>query len=85
VPLAGRSLQIPFLIVGCGGHGNQTVAPAPTAGTGGVSYDASYKGYGYALAEVSKTRLQIQFFSVDATAKKLIDTVTVDLTNNKVI
>jgi Calcineurin-like phosphoesterase len=63
VAFGGKTLSIPYIVSGCGGHGDQNVA-SPKSG-GNPTYDFAYKGWGYTRIEVTSQALGIKSFSVD--------------------
>jgi hypothetical protein len=75
----GGARQIPFFVVGCGGHGDQPVTAANGQRTGDLRFDASYRGYGYALISVSAQNVKFAFYSVANDARQSVDEVTLDL------
>jgi hypothetical protein len=85
----GKELQIPYLIYGCLGHGGQTVSPKFPLTQNDQTYEFGYKGWGYALAEVTDKTLTLIAYGVDwdvkqMAVKKQVDKVTVDLSKNTV-
>jgi 3',5'-cyclic AMP phosphodiesterase CpdA len=79
VRFGGRSLQIPFVVSGCGGHGGQAVAPAPPHKAGNPVYEFSYQGWGYTTLTVTASSMTITSHGVDAGTNRVIDTVRVGL------
>ena len=89
VPFGGQVLQIPYLIYGCLGHGGQAVSPKFPLTQNDQTYEFGYKGWGYALVEVTAGTLTLTAYSVDWDAnqkavKKPIDKVTVNLADHTV-
>jgi hypothetical protein len=79
------TMQIPYLVVGTGGISDQAVQKATGQRTGDHVYEKSFKGFGYALVEASKTSLKATMFEVNTStkAKALFDSVSVNLTTNR--
>lgn len=76
--------ETPFLVVGCGGHGDQAVLPATGMRTGDHRFDASYQGHGYALVSVTKTTIKVDFYSVNQNVRTLKDSMLLDLTTQTI-
>jgi hypothetical protein len=85
--LAGRALQIPYLVVGTGGINDQAVPPATGRKTGDHTFVKSLKGYGYLLVEVSAASIHATMFAVDPNthARSKLEDFTVDLSRNTVV
>lgn len=81
VTVAGRQMEIPYVVVGTGGINDQAVKPATGAKTGDHIYVSSFKGYGYMLVEVSAERITGTVFTVDPNtqAKTQFEQFTVNL------
>jgi hypothetical protein len=79
VQLAGRSIQIPYIVTGCGGHGGQTVEPVPIHKSGNPVYEFSYKGWGYTALHITPNQMTITSHGVDPSSSQVIDTVSVRL------
>ena len=79
------TMQIPYLVVGTGGISDQAVQKATGQRTGDHVYEKSFKGFGYALVEASKTSLKATMFEVNTStkAKALFDSVSVNLATNR--
>jgi hypothetical protein len=86
VTIAGRQMEIPYVVVGTGGINDQAVPPATGAKTGDHTYVSSFKGYGYMLVEVSTGAITGTVFEVDPTtqAKTQFEKFTVDLQTSTV-
>lgn len=84
--LAGKALQIPYLVIGTGGINDQAVPPASGQKIGDHTFVKSLKGYGYVLLEVSATSIHATMFAVDPNthAKSIFETFSIDLTHNTV-
>jgi len=81
---ASLDLQVPFLVVGCGGHGDQPVQPASHQRQGDLKYEMSYRGYGYSLIAASASKLDVTFYSVANGAKHQTDAFSLDLASSRV-
>jgi hypothetical protein len=82
VPFGGRTLQIPYIVVGTGGINDQTVPVATGAQTGDHIFVKSRQGYGYLLITVTATTVTAKMVAVSSTApptRSDFDQVTVDL------
>ncbi len=79
VTFGGKTLKIPYVVTGCGGHGGQTVAPSPGAAGANPHYDFGYKGWGYTTVTITPTALVITSRGVAQEAVQQIDTVTFTL------
>lgn len=86
VTAGGKTVQIPYVVVGTGGINDQAVKPATGARTGDHIYVSSFKGYGYMLVEVSPATITGTAYTVDQSsgAKTLFETFTVDLVHSTV-
>ncbi len=84
--LAGRSLQIPYIVAGTGGINDQAVPAATGQKTGDHIFVKSLKGYGYLLLEVSSSTIHGTMFAVDpgTHARSTFETFAVDLARNTV-
>jgi predicted phosphodiesterase len=84
--LAGRSLQIPYIVAGTGGINDQAVPAATGQKTADHIFVKSLKGYGYLLLEVSVTTIRGTMFAVDPNthARSTFETFAVDLARNTV-
>ena len=80
-------MQIPYLIVGCGGRGTIAVGQATGARDGDHSFDSSLVGFGYLTVTANAQNLTLFLTEVDATgAKKPFDKrIVVDLITNQII
>jgi len=79
VQFGGKSVQIPYVVSGCGGHGGQAVAPVAANRGGNPVYEFSYQGWGYTTLTVTGTSMTISSHGVDTGTNKVIDTVRVGL------
>jgi hypothetical protein len=84
--LQGRALEIPYLVAGTGGIGEQPVPEATGAVTGDHTYVRSRKGYGYLLVTATAGTIAAKFIAVDPEkrTKLAFDQVTVTLATGKV-
>jgi hypothetical protein len=85
VSLAGRPMEIPYIVAGTGGISDQAVPAATGARTGDHPFVKSRKGYGYLLVSVTTTQLTAKFVAVDGQTRSDFDAVTVDLGTNKLV
>ncbi|MDE3213152.1 MAG: metallophosphoesterase [Bacteroidota bacterium] len=83
----GVNMQIPYLVVGCSGHGVQHVGHADGSKNGDHTFDSSLVGYGYLTVKVDKSRISIKFTEVqkDGTKGPFDKTVVVDLATNQIV
>jgi Calcineurin-like phosphoesterase len=65
VPFNGTQLKIPYIVSGCGGHGDQAVRDAGAAKADNPVYNFSYRGWGYTRLEVTPKTFTITSFKVD--------------------
>jgi hypothetical protein len=81
--LDGQLLKIPFIISGCGGHGDQKVAPVNGQGNvvpnGDHTYDFGYQGWGYTTVVITNKSLTITSYGVDWNSTKELRSISVDL------
>lgn len=87
VNVGGRKLEIPFIVAGTGGIGDQAVLNADGKTTGDHRYDKSYKGFGYLTVAATATTIAATYTTVDPndqTKKNRYDVVTVDLAKGTV-
>jgi hypothetical protein len=84
--LAGRALQIPYVVAGIGGINDQAVPAATGQKNGDHIFVKSLKGYGYLLLQVSATTLEATMYSVDPNtqARSAFESFTIDLIRNTV-
>jgi hypothetical protein len=78
IRFGGRSLQIPYVVSGCGGHGGQAVAPVPPSRVGNPVYEFGYDGWGYTKVRITATTMDIMSYGVDPQTVKMIDTVSIN-------
>ena len=79
VSLGGKTLEIPYVVSGCGGHGGQLVDPASNTPGSNPTYDFAYEGWGFTTVKVTATTLTITSCGVDKEVTKQVDTTTVTL------
>jgi hypothetical protein len=79
VTFGGKTLKIPYIVTGCGGHGGQTIAPSPGQAGDNPYYEFGYNGWGYTIAEITPTAVTITSRGVAQQAVHQIDTVTIPL------
>ena len=82
---AGRPMEIPFVVAGCGGHNASAVGQAYGQVIGDETFDKSLHGYGYLLVTVTPATLKVDMWEVPSTANTPFDTVTVDLATNRLV
>jgi hypothetical protein len=78
------AVEIPYIVAGCGGHAESTVVAAHKQHIGDTVFEQSLQGYGYLMMTVNANQLIIQMFETTGGAKKLFDTVTVDIADHRV-
>lgn len=82
----GASMQIPYIISGCGGRTVTAVVPATGARTGDHTYDKALSAYGYLKVTVNAQTLTMEFMKVSGPGQtQLFDKVTVDLATNTMV
>ncbi len=79
----GKNMEIPFLVVGTGGRGIQSVEAADGQRTADYTFDKSLNGFGYSIISVSSQLLTIKFIQVDGENKNVFDSVMIDLKTSK--
>jgi hypothetical protein len=81
VPSNGKNVQIPYIVTGCGGHGDQTVSPPGKKTGSNPVYEFGYKGWGYAKVVIDAKSLVITLYAVvdDKTTTELDVPITVNL------
>lgn len=89
VTIAGKQLQVPYVVVGCGGHADQPVG-ATGQTTGDHKFENAAQGYGYLNVTADPKRVSIDFHLVlgphglaPAGAARVFDSVKVDLATGK--
>jgi hypothetical protein len=87
--IAGKQVQVPYVVAGCGGHNDQAVGVASGQTTGDHTFVKSTRGYGYLDIVVDAQHLQIDFHlvlgpaGVPGVGRKSFDSVGVDLATGK--
>jgi hypothetical protein len=93
-PLAGGSMEIPFLVAGGGGHGLTPIRTGPDrqpvqtpleGDTGDHRLMQYYNGYGYLLVTATRKIVTLDFHPVPSDCDAPLDSVTVDLTTHKIV
>ena len=86
-PFGGMNMQIPYMVVGCSGHGVQHVGHADGSKTGDHTYESSLEGYGYLTLKADKSKIAIKFTEVekDGTKQPFDKTIIVDLSSNQIV
>jgi hypothetical protein len=80
---AGKPLEIPFVVAGCGGHNDLPVQEAFGQVIGDRTYDKALRGYGYLLLTVNPHKVIIDMWQVPSASNAPFDSVTVDLQTNR--
>jgi len=80
----GAAVEVPYIVVGTGGVGEQAVPPAKGDRIGDHRYDASAKAYGFIRVKATTQKVSAQFVVVDGADAKPGDSVTVDLATRRV-
>jgi hypothetical protein len=89
VSIAGKQVQVPYIVAGCGSHNDQAVGVASGQTTGDHTFVKSTRGYGYLDIVVDAQHLQIYFHlvlgpaGVPGVGRKSFDSVRVDLAAGK--
>jgi len=81
----GVDMEIPYTVCGTGGRKPQPVLKADKRINGDHSFEFSFKGYGHQLVTITDQILAMEFLSVTDSERKLMDTVRVDLSTNKIL
>lgn len=84
VSFGGRTMEIPYVVAGTGGIGDQAVEDATGQKTGDHTFVKSFKGFGYMLISVDSTTIKSTMFAVDkdTSATSTVESFTVDLKRN---
>jgi hypothetical protein len=77
VQLGAKTVKIPYIVTGCGGHGGQTVAKAGTAPGFNPTFDFAYQGWGYTKAVITQNTLTITSYGVDWDPTKQVDNLII--------
>lgn len=79
VQIGSKTVQIPYIVSGCAGHGGQRVPKANGIPGSNPSFDFSYKGWGYTKTTITANTVTITSYAVEADSAKQIDSVTIKL------
>jgi len=79
----GGKLQIPFIVVGCGGH-NASKVVNPGHQVDDHTLVSSLHGYGYCTVTITHDKLSVVFTQVKADSNHVYDKFEVDLKTNQV-
>jgi len=81
VQQGGKEAQIPYIVAGTGGVGEQAVDKPTKKRVGDVRFDNALKGYGYLSVTVSASTIVTTFTEVDVGSGKtsVFETATLDL------
>jgi predicted phosphodiesterase len=89
--IAGKQFQVPYVVVGCGGHADQPVS-ATGQTTGDHKFDKAAQGYGYLNVTADANHLSIEFHLVlgphglaPAGGARVFDSLKVDLVTGKLV
>ena len=77
VVFGGKTLKIPYLVTGCGGHGGQFVPAVKPQPNANPVFEFSYQGWGYTKAVITPNNLTLTSYAVDWDSIKQADSVTV--------
>ena len=80
----GKTLEIPYLVVGVGGINNQAILPAKGEVTGDHAFVTSRQGYGYVLVDVTAAAITVTMMGVNGTERAPFEQFSVDLAKNQV-
>jgi predicted phosphodiesterase len=91
VTIGGHTLQVPYIVAGCGGHNDQAVGNASGQAIGDHTFVKSTRGYGYLNVVVDAHQLQIDFHlvlgpggAIPPAGTKVFDSVKVTLATGKI-
>jgi hypothetical protein len=82
--VGGTTVQIPYLVAGCGGHAASAVTAASGQQMGETIFEKSLQGYGYLLVTANNTQVLIEMIETTSGVKKSFDQVTVDISSHRV-
>jgi hypothetical protein len=82
--IGGATVEIPYLVAGCGGHADSAVTTATGQQMGETIFEKSLQGYGYLLVTANKTQVLIEMIQTTNGIKKSFDKVTVDISSHRV-
>jgi hypothetical protein len=83
----GVNMQIPYYVVGCSGHGTQSVAHADGKQTDDHTFESSLQGYGYLTMTCDNKKITFKFYQVqsDGSQQQYDKTIVVDLNTNLIV
>ena len=83
----GTNMQIPYFVVGCSGHGVQSVGHADGQKVDDHTFESSLEGYGYLTVIVDKKKITMIFTQVkeDGSKQPYDKTIVVDLATNQIV
>ena len=86
-PFGGVNMQIPFYVVGCGGHGITPVGHASGIRNGDHTFDNSLSGYGYLTVTVNAKQIIFKFneVNIDGSKQPYDKVIIVNLSNNQIV
>lgn len=81
VQQSGKEAQIPYIVAGTGGVGEQAVDPPTQKRVGELRFDNALKAYGYLSVTISASKVVLRFTEVDVMTDKttVFETATLDL------
>ncbi|MES1243527.1 MAG: metallophosphoesterase [Acidobacteriota bacterium] len=85
ISFEGRSMEIPFVVAGCGGHNDSSVDEAFGQVIGDRTFDRSLRGFGYLLVTASPQKLAIDLWQVPSHTDHPFDSIKVDLSTNRLV
>lgn len=82
--IGGASVQIPYVVAGCGGHAESAVTAATGQHIGDTVFEKSLQGYGYVVVTATSAQVSIEMFETTNGVKKSFDKATVDIAGHRV-
>jgi hypothetical protein len=82
--IGGASVQIPYVVAGCGGHAESAVTAATGQHIGDTVFEKSLQGYGYVVVTATHAQVSIEMFETTNGVKKSFDKTTVDIASHRV-
>jgi len=82
--IGGATVQIPYLVAGCGGHAESAVTAATGQHMGEAVFEKSLQGYGYLVVTANKTQVIVEMIET-TNGKRAFDKVTVDIASHRVV
>jgi hypothetical protein len=82
--IGGASVQIPYVVAGCGGHAESAVTAATGQHIGDTVFEKSLQGYGYVVVTATHAQVSIEMFETTNGVKKSFDKATVDIASHHV-